>query len=86
MYPGIHAETHPDRPAVIQAETGAVTTYGELHERAIRLSNVLRAAGVQPGDHVAMCLENHPRVLEVIWGCHYAGSVYTACSSRLTRA
>ncbi|MFM8792288.1 MAG: AMP-binding protein [Solirubrobacterales bacterium] len=86
MYPGIHAETHPDRPAVIQAETGAVTTYGELHERAIRLSNVLRAAGVQPGDHVAMCLENHPRFLEVIWGCHYAGSVYTACSSRLTRA
>ncbi|MBM3717860.1 MAG: AMP-binding protein [Actinobacteria bacterium] len=86
MYPGVHAQTHPDRPAVIQAETGAVTTYGQLHERAIRLSNVLRAAGVRPGDHVALCLENHPRFLEVIWGCHYAGSIYTACSSRLTRA
>ncbi|MGA0862933.1 MAG: AMP-binding protein [Ilumatobacteraceae bacterium] len=85
MFPGHYAADHPDRPAVIQAETGAVTTYGELHRRAVQLSNVLRAAGVQPGDHVALCMENHPRYLEVIWGCHYAGTIYTACSSRLTR-
>ena len=86
MYPGIHASTHPDRPAIIQAETGEVTTYGQLHERAVKLSNVLRSAGLEPGDHIALCMENHPRYLEVIWGCHYAGLVYTACSSRLTRA
>lgn len=85
MYPGIHAATNPDRPAIIQAETGEVTTYAQLHERAIKLSNVLRGAGLQPGDHIALCMENHPRYLEVIWGCHYAGLVYTACSSRLTR-
>ena len=29
-------------------------------------------------------MENHPRYLEVLWGCHYAGAVYTAASSRLT--
>ena len=86
MYPGVFAATSPDRPAIVQAETGRITTYGDLHEAAIRLSHVLRAAGVQPGDHVALCMENHPRYLEVIWGCHYAGSIYTACSSRLTRA
>lgn len=86
MYPGIHAATHPERPAIIQAETGEVTTYGQLHERAVQLSNVLRSAGLQPGDHIALCMENHPRYLEVIWGCHYAGLIYTACSSRLTKA
>ena len=86
MYPGITAATHPQRPAVIHAETGKVTTFLELHEASIRLSNVLRAAGLQPGDHVAICMENHSRYLEVIWGCHYAGVVYTACSSRLTKA
>lgn len=86
MYPGIHAATHPERPAIIQAETGEVTTYGQLHERAVQLSNVLRNAGLQPGDHIALCMENHPRYLEVIWGCHYAGLIYTACSSRLTKA
>ncbi len=85
MFPGHYAADHPDRPAIIQAETGQVTTYGELHRRAVQLSNVLRAAGLQPGDHVALCMENHPRYLEVIWGCHYAGTVYTACSSRLTK-
>ena len=52
MYPGITAATHPQRPAVIHAETGKVTTFQELHEASIRLSNVLRAAGLQPGDMI----------------------------------
>jgi acyl-CoA synthetase (AMP-forming)/AMP-acid ligase II len=86
MYPGVHAATHPNRPAIILAETGEVITYAQLHEGAVRLSNVLRDAGLQPGDHIALCMENHPRYMEVIWGCHYAGLVYTACSSRLTSA
>ena len=47
-------------------------------------AELLRAAGLQPGDHVAICMENHARYLEVVWGCHYAGLVYTARSSRLT--
>jgi len=29
-------------------------------------------------------MENHDHYMEVVWGCHYAGAVYTACSSRLT--
>ena len=86
MYPAVYAASSPDRPAVIQASTGKVTTYRELNEAALRLANVLRAAGIKPGDHVALCMENHERYLEVIWGCHYAGTVYTACSSRLTKA
>jgi acyl-CoA synthetase (AMP-forming)/AMP-acid ligase II len=84
MYPGSFAATTPDKPAVIMAATGEVVTYAELDAEANRLSRVLRAAGLQPGDHVALCLENHPRFLSVIWGAHYAGLYYTAMSSRLT--
>jgi len=84
MYPGAFVETQPDKPAIIMASTGDVTTFAELDAAANRLSRLLRAAGVQPGDHVAFCMENHPPYLEVAWGCHYAGAVYTACSSRLT--
>ena len=73
MYPGAYVETQPDKPAVIWAPTGAVTTFAELDAAANRLSRLLRAAGVEPGDHVAFCMENHPRYLEVAWGCHYAG-------------
>ena len=29
-------------------------------------------------------MENHDRYLEVLWGCRYAGLIYTAASSRLT--
>jgi long-chain acyl-CoA synthetase len=84
MYPGAHAATSPDKPAVVMASTGAVQTYAELDAAANRLANHLRAIGVRPGDHVAFCMENHARYLEVAWGCHYAGTIYTACSSRLT--
>jgi long-chain acyl-CoA synthetase len=86
MYPGIHAATSPDKPALVMASSGAVTTFAELDAAANRLSRVLRAAGLQPGDHVSFCLENHPRFLEIAWGCHYAGLIYTAASSRLTSA
>lgn len=84
MYPGHHASTTPDKAALVVASTGAVQTFAELDAGANRLSHLLRSAGLQPGDHVALCMENHPRFLEVVWGCHYAGLVYTACSSRLT--
>ncbi|NLV56980.1 MAG: AMP-binding protein [Acidimicrobiales bacterium] len=83
-YPGAIAETDPDRPAIVMAGDGATLTYGELDERATRLANVLRAAGVRPGDHVAFCIENQLRFLEVAWGCQYAGTIYTATSTRLT--
>ena len=84
MYPGTFASTTPDKAAVIMGATGDVITYAELDAEANRLSHLFRAAGLQPGDHVAFCLENHPRFMAVAWGAHYAGLYYTAMSSRLT--
>ncbi|HUF99691.1 MAG TPA: AMP-binding protein [Ilumatobacter sp.] len=84
MYPGAFVETHGLKPAVIMADTGWTQTFAELDSRANQLSRVFRAAGLKPGDHVALCMENHPRFLEVLWGCEYAGLIYTAVSSRLT--
>ena len=86
MFPGAFVTSTPDKPAVIMASSGAVQTFAELDAAANQLSRVLYDAGLRPGDHVALCMENHPRYLEVLWGCHYAGLVYTACSSRLTSA
>ncbi|MGZ4718077.1 MAG: AMP-binding protein, partial [Acidimicrobiales bacterium] len=84
MYPGTFASTTPDKAAVIMGATGEVITYAELDAEANRLAQLFRAAGLQPGDHVAFCLENHPRFMAVAWGAHYAGLYYTAMSSRLT--
>ncbi|MGZ7023477.1 MAG: AMP-binding protein, partial [Ilumatobacteraceae bacterium] len=84
MYPGTFAATHPAKPALIMAGSRFTQTFAELDAAANQLSRLLRSVGVQPGDHVALCLENHDRYFEIVWGCHYAGAVYTACSSRLT--
>ncbi|MFK8025064.1 MAG: acyl-CoA synthetase [Ilumatobacter sp.] len=83
MFPGAHLDTHGDKVAVHMAESGFTQTFAELDAAANRLSRLLRSAGLNPGDHIAICMENHDRYLEIIWGCHYAGLVYTACSSRL---
>lgn len=84
MFPGQIALSTPDKPAIIYSSDGSVLTYRQLDDSANRLSQLLRASGLQVGDHIALCLENHPRYFEIIWGCHYAGLIYTACSSRLT--
>ncbi len=66
------------------AASGWTQTFSELDAGANRASQLFRAAGLEPGDHIALCLENHPRFLEILWGCEYAGLIYTAASSRLT--
>jgi acyl-CoA synthetase (AMP-forming)/AMP-acid ligase II len=57
-------------------DSGAIVTYRELDERSKRVAQLLRAGGLQPGDHIAIMLENHPRYFEVFWGAQRAG-LYT---------
>jgi long-chain acyl-CoA synthetase len=84
MFPGAHVAESPDKPAVIMATSGEVLTYRDLDGQANQVSHLFRSLGLRPGDHVAFCLENHPRYFAVAWGAHYAGLYYTAMSSRLT--
>jgi len=84
MYLGAHTSTTPDKPALVMTGSGYTQTFAELDAAANRLSHLFYNAGLRPGDHVALCMENHDRYLEVLWGCQYAGLVYTAASSRLT--
>ncbi len=86
MHPGEHAKHDPDRPAVVMADGGQVLTYGQLDERSNQGAQLFRSLGLAPGDAVALCLENHPRYLELCWAAQRSGLVYTAISSRLTPA
>ena len=83
-YPGVHAAERGDHPAYVMAATGETVTYRQLHDRANQIAHLFRSLGLQPGDHVALCMENHPWFLSLTWGAHYAGLYYTAISSRLT--
>ena len=59
------------------ASSGESVTYAELDAFANRLSHWFRSLGLEPGDHVAFCMDNRVDYLQIMWGCHYAGLVYT---------
>lgn len=66
------------------AGSGRIVTYRELDEESNRLAHLFRAAGLRPGDHIALMLENHPLFLVITWAAHRSGLYYTAISSQLT--
>ena len=86
MYPGFHAQTQPDKAAVIMAGPafgGTVITYRELEERSARLAQLWWAAGLRPGDHVAILAENHPRYFEAFWAAMRSGLYFTTVNRYL---
>jgi len=84
MYPGEYAREHPDQPALIMATSGETVTYAEFEGRANRLAQLLRAAGLRAGDHVAMFMENHVRYFETMAAAERTGLYYTCVNSYLT--
>ncbi|MDE2435736.1 MAG: acyl-CoA synthetase [Sphingomonadales bacterium] len=84
MHPSIHAQTNPDKPAVIMGGSGEVVTFGELDKRSNRVAQLIRKHGIDIGDTIAICMENHPWYHAVAWGAQRAGVHYVCISSRLT--
>jgi long-chain acyl-CoA synthetase len=82
--PGEIAERDPDRPAVIMATSGETVTFRQLEDRSNQVAQLLRGRGLQPGDSVAIVLENHHRFHEILWAAQRAGLYYTAINSHLT--
>ncbi|MBA9001785.1 acyl-CoA synthetase [Thermomonospora cellulosilytica] len=62
----IMAEAGPDRPALVAGAERR--TYRELDERASRVAHHLAAAGVRPGEHVAILSWNRAEWLESMFG------------------
>ena len=84
MYPGAHAATRPDHPAVIMGRSGEVVTYRQLDERSNQLARLWRERGLVTGDHVAIFSENQPRFFEVMWAALRSGLYVTTINSYLS--
>ncbi|WP_408590620.1 acyl-CoA synthetase [Novosphingobium sp.] len=84
FHPHFHAQTNPEKPAVIMGLSGEVVTYGELDASSNRVAQLLRARGIGVGDTVALCFDNTATFFSLCWGAQRAGVVYVAISSRLT--
>ena len=74
--------SHPSLAAVGKG-TQVVLSYGELALRAARLANGLRAAGLRPGDRVAIAAKNCVEYLEIIYGIWHAGLAAVPANAKL---
>ena len=75
------ARSQPGAPAL---SDGRVTlSYAQLDARASRLAGGLRAAGVQPGDRIALLSENRLEVLELALAAAMLGAIVACLNWRL---
>ena len=86
MFARQQAIATPDKPAIIMASSGETVTFGEYEARSNRVAHLLRDAGLRRGDHIAVFIENSPRLLEIEGGAERAGLYYSLINTYLGAA
>ena len=79
------AQWHGGREVVTRSVEGPIvrTTYAEIHGRAKRVSNLLLALGIKPGDRVGTLAWNTARHIETWYGIMGIGAVCHTLNPRL---
>ncbi len=72
----------PRRPALFEGAR-LLRDYGALADRVARLAAAFHAAGLQPGDRVALFMRNHPAYLEVLYASWWAGLAVVPINAKL---
>jgi fatty-acyl-CoA synthase len=83
LHPCIHAQTKPDHPALIIADTGEVLSYRALDEGSNRVAQLFRALGLKPGDRIGVMMRNGLDFAQVYWGATRSGLFVTLLSTHL---
>ena len=78
------AAAHPDVEAVVDGDLRL--TYADLAERALRAGAALVAAGIAPGDRIAIWAPNSAAWIEAFLGCASAGAVLVPLNTRFQGA
>lgn len=76
------AASEPDRAAIFEGERRHATL-GQWATRAACLGANLRKRGLHSGDRVLLFMRNHPRYLELLFGCWWAGLVVVPVNNKL---
>src|SRR5580658_2251954 len=84
MYAAQFAEEDPDKPAIVMATSGEVVTFAEYEATANRVAHLLRSTGLERRDHMAIFMENDPRMLMCEGGAERTGVYYTCVNSFLS--
>ena len=73
-------ERRPERLAVVDG--GVRLTYGEWHERIVRVAGGLAARGLGRGDHLVVVMQNRWEMATLHWACQFLGAVVTPLNWR----
>jgi acyl-CoA synthetase (AMP-forming)/AMP-acid ligase II len=77
------AATQPNAPALTFGET--TMSFADLDRRSSAAASALIAAGVKPGDRVAVLSKNHPVFFELAFGCSKVGAILVGLNWRLAQ-
>ena len=78
-----HAESQPDRLALVDDASGRSFTYRELNRRVGALATYLGdELGIRPGDRVATLAHNSTSILEVQFACMRIGALFVPLNVR----
>lgn len=73
------AESNPDFPVLTIEGAGVradeTRTYRQLWDNGQRVAQLLIEMGIEPGDHFALVMANHPQFIELMIGASIAGAV-----------
>jgi long-chain acyl-CoA synthetase len=83
MTTAVWASVHPDKPAVIDPD-GAQHSFAKVNANANRIARLLRRAGLQAGDAVALVASNRAEFVEVLAATLRAGFRLTPVNWHLT--
>ena len=78
-----HADTRPDKVALIDDRRDLSITYGDLGDRVARLAAWYVSVGVERGDRVAFLSENTTDIFEALFACARAGAILVPLNWRL---
>ena len=84
MYAAEHAKAQPDKPAIVMATSGEVVTFADYEAAANRVAHLLRETGLRFRDHLAIFMDNDPRMLMCEGGAERTGLFYTCVNSYLS--
>jgi long-chain acyl-CoA synthetase len=77
-----HARADGQRPAIYYGAQ-AWASHAQWAAASASLAGRMRDAGLQPGDRVLLFARNHPRYLEVLLGCWWAGLAVVPVNAKL---
>ncbi len=83
MHPRLHAETQPNKPALIMAGSGETVTFGELEQSVNRSAHALRQLGLKNGDALAIACDNRLEFFDIYWAAQRSGVILVLLSARL---